>query len=110
MNDFTTRYPTRYQDEKKKENDKKKKEKDKTQQDMFDQLQKDHVELHVQLQQRKRSSSTISRIGSHNPSPSCCPICTLSSNTETVVTWKECGHTQLLMIPPASLSLLPQDK
>ena len=86
----------------------------------FEQLQHDQSELHIQLQQRKRASSststspTISRtssplhmICSPIESPSLCPICTLCTSTETIVTWKECGHSKI-MVPSLSPLLLPQ--
>jgi hypothetical protein len=90
------------------------------QQHTFEQLQHDQSELHVQLQQRKRASSSTSSspIVSRNSSPlhmicspiespSLCPICTLCTSTETIVTWKECGHSKL-MVPSLSPLLLPQ--
>lgn len=81
---------------------------------IFEQLQQEQIDLHNQLQQRKRASSASSAstspnlsrtsspsqtplIGSPILSPSKCPICNLCTSTETVVTWKECGHSKMII-------------
>jgi hypothetical protein len=81
---------------------------------IFEQLQQEQFDLHTQLQQRKRTASASSAstspnlsrtssplqtplIGSPILSPSKCPVCNLYTSTETVVTWKECGHSKMIV-------------
>lgn len=102
----------------------------------FQELQQEQMELHIQLEQRKRSISSTStspngsrhsspmpsRHGSKQSSPLLspehhCPICLKQSSIETIRTWKECGHTKIvldaiptLVLEPPALPITVRDK
>jgi hypothetical protein len=92
----------------------------------YQELQQEQMELHIQLEQRKRSTSSTStssngsrqsspmpsRHGSKQSSPLLspehqCPFCLKQSAIETIRTWKECGHTKILLDTIPTLVLEP---
>lgn len=102
----------------------------------YQELQQEQMELHIQLEQRKRSTSSTStspngsrhsspmpsRHGSRHSSPLLspehqCPFCLKQSAIETIRTWKECGHTKILLdtiptlvLEPSALTTTARDK